>query len=457
MPQKAHIGDLLPPSRGVIEVRLRDMNQLFDTLDPSPFREKDLDARAEAYIVESARELARTSVCSLAVVLDEPKSVDDERALEDAVRAHFARRSSSLQRKLRQLLRRGLISLGIGVTFLVSFFIAAQVIKQLLGESSATTLFREGLLIVGWVAMWRPLEIFLYDWWPIVGERRLSDQLSAIPVRIVSSDPGVPNPSRAPQLTQEAAALARCDNEGGRVATLHQPPDPKLLAQTASNDPSKHQALYVGLTVVIQAALLAGLVLFVVRRDWENVFLTLSVIVLDVVPAFVMRRYRIYVPPEFQLVALGFVFLTLFLGSARDFYYHFWWWDMALHAGSGFLFGIVGWIVLFLLNQTDRLPKGIRPAFLCFFGVTFAVFVGVLWEIFEYIIDSIWPHINMMSNETGVADTMQDLIVDTSGAILVGIMGWVYSRTGKYSFLVDAVRGFMQRNPRLFGRRSAPR
>jgi hypothetical protein len=113
--------------------------------------------------------------------------------------------------------------------------------------------------------------------------------------------------------------------------------------------------------------------------------------------------------------------------------------------------------VLFWLNQTDRLPKDIRPAFLCVFGVTFAVFIGVLWEIFEFIVDSIWPHINMMSNETGVADTMQDLIVDTVGAILVGFMGWAYSRTGKYSFLVDAVRNFIRMNPHLFGKRSAPR
>jgi hypothetical protein len=347
-----------------------------------------------------------------------------------------------------------LISLGIGVAFLAVFFIIAQVIGRLLGENSLATLFREGLLIVGWVAMWRPLEIFLYDWWPIVGERRLSDRLSAIHVRIVPSDPGVPNTPAPGQNTNEGSTLAR-ETEGGRLSTPDQPPDPKIPAQTTSNDFSKR--IFVGLTLVIQAALVIGLVLFVLRRDWENVFLTLTVVVLIVVPAFVMRRYRVYVPPEFQLVAAAFVFLTLFLGSARDFYYHFWWWDMVLHAGSGFLFGVVGWIVLFLLNQTDRLPKGMRPAFLCFFGVTFAVFVGVLWEIFEFIVDSVWPHVNMMSNETGVEDTMHDLIVDTLGAILVALMGWAYFRTGRYSFLVDAVRGFMRRNPHLFGKEGVSR
>src|SRR5690606_25136735 len=105
--------------------------------------------------------------------------------------------------------------------------------------------------------------------------------------------------------------------------------------------------------------------------------------------------------------------------------------------------------------QTDRLPRAIHPKFLCFFGVTFAVFAGVLWEIFEFAVDSTWPHVNMMSNETGVADTMHDLIVNTLGAILVALMGWAYFRSKRYSFLVDAVRGFIQKNPRLFPKKGA--
>jgi hypothetical protein len=453
MPQKPDAGHQSPPSTGIIAVRLREMSQLFDALDPSPFHEKDLDRRAEEYVVESAKELPRKAVCSLRVIFDEPTGIADERDVEEAIRAHFARRSRVLRRELRQLLRRGWISLGIGVAFLAIVFVIAQVTGRLLGESSLATLFREGLVIVGWVAMWRPLEIFLYDWWPIVGQRRLFDRLSAIPVRIVPSDPGALNWPAAIQSAHEATALARWEGEGGRVLAVDQSPDSKLPAQSMINDSSMPQSVYVGLTLVIQAALVIGLVLFLVRRDWENVFLTLTVIALDVVPAFIIRRHRIYVPPEFQLIALAFVFLALFLGSARDFYYRFWWWDMVLHAGSGFLFGIVGWIVLFLLLQTDRLPRGIGPGLVCVFGVTFAVTLGVLWEVFEFAVDSVWPHLNMMSNETGVADTMHDLIVDTVGAILVGFIGWAYSRTGKYSFLVDAVRGFMRRNPHLFRKR----
>jgi hypothetical protein len=227
-------------------------------------------------------------------------------------------------------------------------------------------------------------------------------------------------------------------------------------ADTPAPDPSQPHRLIIGLTVLIQAWLALGLIVFLVRRDWENVFLTATVIGLIVFPGLVLRRSRVHVPPEFQLIAAAFVFLSLFLGSATDFYYSFWWWDMALHTTSGFLLGIVGWLVLFLLLQTDRLPRGVGPGLVCVFGVTFAVTLGVLWEVFEFAVDSLWPHINMMSNETGVADTMHDLIVNFIGAVAVGLMGWAYSRSGRFSYIVDAVRRFMRRNPRLFGGEDHP-
>src|SRR5688500_4082183 len=106
------------------------------------------------------------------------------------------------------------------------------------------------------------------------------------------------------------------------------------ISPDAKPGDSKHQKIYVGLTIAIQAALVVGLILFILRRDWENVFLTVTVIGLTLFPAFLLRRYRVYIPPEFQLIAAAFVYLSLYLGSARDFYYRFWWWDAVLHTGS---------------------------------------------------------------------------------------------------------------------------
>lgn len=212
---------------------------------------------------------------------------------------------------------------------------------------------------------------------------------------------------------------------------------------------ARDRSLYLKLTLGLQALLVVGAVLFVLRRDWENVFLTVSVIALTLAPAFLREKYRIIIPPEFQFISAAFVFLSLFLGSATDFYYKYWWWDAVLHTGSGFLLGIIGFIAMFVLNGTNRIPRGITPGFLCFFAVTFAVFLGVLWEIFEFIVDR-FTTANMQSQETGVVDTMQDLIVDTLGAVVVALMGWAYSRSGRYSFLADGVRKFLTQNPRLF-------
>jgi hypothetical protein len=176
------------------------------------------------------------------------------------------------------------------------------------------------------------------------------------------------------------------------------------------------------LTAAIQALLAIGLALFVIRRDWENTFLTITVMLLTIGPSLLRKRYRVVFPPEFQFISAAFVFLSLFLGSATDFYYKYWWWDMVLHTSSGFLLGIVGFLALFLLNQTDKIPQGMKPGFLCFFAVTFAVTLGVVWEIFEFVVDR-FTAANMQSTETGVVDTMEDLIVDTLGAIIVASMG----------------------------------
>jgi hypothetical protein len=222
-------------------------------------------------------------------------------------------------------------------------------------------------------------------------------------------------------------------------------------SSTAHTDPTREPNLYLVLTSLLQGLLVIGLILFLVRRNWENVFLTTTVILLTLVPLFLFRRYRVSIPPEFQLIAALFVFLSLFLGSAFDFYYKFWWWDLVLHTASGFLLGIIGFISLYVLNQTAQLPPELKPAFRCFFGFTFAVTLGVLLEIFEFGVDQLWPALDMQSTGTGVVDTMKDLIVDTIGALVVALMGYAYLKTGRYSFIGDGVQSFLRKNRRLLG------
>jgi hypothetical protein len=226
----------------------------------------------------------------------------------------------------------------------------------------------------------------------------------------------------------------------------------RVHADARARDDGTRDRVYLAITAVIQTICVIGLILYVLRRDWENVVLTAIVVLLTLAPALLYRRYGILVPPEFQLVSALFVFLSIFLGSVRG-YYSFWWWDVVLHTSSGFLLGIVGFLCVFLLNRTDRIPREMRPVFVCFFAVTFAVTLGVVWEIFEFACDRIAPGMDMQgAKETGVRDTMHDLIVDTLGAIVVAAMGWAYLRSGRYSFLADGIRRFVAKNPKLFRR-----
>jgi len=177
-----------PSGSDVIEVRLRDLGQLFDSLDPSPFAKQDLDPRVARYIVESYQEISPKSVRRIVFHLDQiPAGSDAARTVEAAVHDHFAREALKFERELRSLLRRGLVSLVIGLAFLVAMVVIEEQIDRVLGQAGIGPLLTQGLIIVGWVAMWRPLEIFLYDWWPIQGRRRLRQRLCALPVRLEGS------------------------------------------------------------------------------------------------------------------------------------------------------------------------------------------------------------------------------------------------------------------------------
>jgi hypothetical protein len=172
--------------QAVIELHLREIAQLFDSLDPCPFYARDLDADAEEYIVASARELQDVKACSIVVHVDQPSSEPSEQTVvEEAIHRHFERKAQLTSRELRDLLRRGWISLVIGLTFLAALLAASEGVARGQGAGAFATVLRESLVIGGWVAMWKPLEVFLYDWWPIAGRHRLFAALSRVPVRLL--------------------------------------------------------------------------------------------------------------------------------------------------------------------------------------------------------------------------------------------------------------------------------
>jgi hypothetical protein len=175
----------ISPQPSVIEVRVPELKRLFNAIDPSPFHDKDLDPAAEEFIVSWAKELPRTAPLALVVHLDRAAGdTDDTAILADAVHEYFSQRALAFRRRLRFLFRTGRTSLLIGLAFLAASIAASDVLSTSLSNTHLASILREGVLIGGWVAMWRPLEIFLYDWWPIRAEAELSDRLAAMPVQI---------------------------------------------------------------------------------------------------------------------------------------------------------------------------------------------------------------------------------------------------------------------------------
>ncbi len=165
-----------------IEVRLRELSQLFNSMDPSPFIDRDLDAAAEEFIVSWARELPHQAELELVIHLATVPPPDRASGTEEAVRHYFASRAEIKQREYRQLLRRGRTSLLIGLLFMGGCVALGELALQVL-PGGWKSFAEVSLSVVGWVAMWRPLEIYLYDWWPIRGDQRLLARLARMRVR----------------------------------------------------------------------------------------------------------------------------------------------------------------------------------------------------------------------------------------------------------------------------------
>jgi hypothetical protein len=166
-----------------IEVRLRELAQLFNSMDPSPFVDRDLDAAAEEFIVSWAREMSPKGELELVIHLATPPVPDRATGVEEAVRHYFATRAEVKLREFRLLMRRGRASMFIGLLFLAICFGLGEV-APLAPLATWSEFVKLGLHIVGWVAMWRPLEIFLYDWWPIRSDQRLLERLARMKVRL---------------------------------------------------------------------------------------------------------------------------------------------------------------------------------------------------------------------------------------------------------------------------------
>lgn len=173
----------------VIEIRIRRLEQLFESLDPAPFCERTLHKDAERYIVDRASELPPRA--DLHLRIDAPGNVCVHSAdAIDAIHRHFQFAHDQAEHGNRRRMQAGRVALIIGLAVMsMSLSVRAFLGSWLMSPSGAAV--GEGLLILAWVVLWRPAEILLFERWESRQERRLFARLARIAVefRMVADDP----------------------------------------------------------------------------------------------------------------------------------------------------------------------------------------------------------------------------------------------------------------------------
>lgn len=182
----------------------------------------------------------------------------------------------------------------------------------------------------------------------------------------------------------------------------------------------KMLAAYWGMRILVASA---GL-FFLVTGDWVNTLLTIWITALMSAPAF-LRRYKVFMPFSLDFGIVAFVFLSSFLGQVQQLYDRFPPWDTFVHFQSGILFAVAGFVLVFIINERGSDKFRISPGFVAIFAAAFAIATGALWEIGEYLTDTVGlSHLW----QAGLDDTMLDLAADSIGAAIVGIVGYLWMK-----------------------------
>ncbi|MCB0413038.1 MAG: hypothetical protein KDD50_01810 [Bdellovibrionales bacterium] len=168
--------------KAVIEIQVENIQQLFDERDPAPFRERDLDDDAVEYIDLAAQEIGIDRVGKIRIIVNSD-TVLDSVVIKKAVNSFFEYESQIAARKIGLNLRGGFVSLMIGLVFLTGSIIASLLFVR--SNNFMSLFLKEGLLLTGWVSMWRPINVFLYEWWPYAELKKRYFGLSQVDVEIV--------------------------------------------------------------------------------------------------------------------------------------------------------------------------------------------------------------------------------------------------------------------------------
>lgn len=214
--------------------------------------------------------------------------------------------------------------------------------------------------------------------------------------------------------------------------------------------PFPHQSserIFYVVIALIRASLVVAATWAIVLGAYEMVGMSVLAFGLTLLPRLFESRYRIYLPIEFHLVIVAFLYASVFLGSASGAYKAFGWWDIVLHLSSGIVLGFFGFIVLYILREQQKLRMSLW--WIAFFTFCVGLATGVLWEFYEFGMDQFFGK----EMQHGNFDTMTDLMTDALGAVIVAVGGYYHLKNVKVSLFTRAVHRFIAHNPKLFSKK----
>lgn len=210
------------------------------------------------------------------------------------------------------------------------------------------------------------------------------------------------------------------------------------------------------LTIILLITLIPAFFEALIQHNWTSLLLLIVISVLICLPVIVGKLLKIDIPLPLAIFAIAFLYASFFLGEFNNYYIKFWWWDILLHTSSGLIFGIIGFIVLYVLYKAKKIKTS--PKMIAMFSFAFALAIGALWEIGEFTVDSVLGPLSnnalmqTVVNGCGLTDTMKDLIGDSVGALFTAIMGYLYLKWDSGILVKSAAKEFKKDNPRFFNK-----
>ncbi|MDJ0640563.1 MAG: hypothetical protein QNJ20_17195 [Paracoccaceae bacterium] len=196
---------------------------------------------------------------------------------------------------------------------------------------------------------------------------------------------------------------------------------------------------------VVWTALLVSAFTALLLGRFSLAFVSLATLALSLLPLVLARRLSLHLPMPFLLATTIFIFASIVLGEAFDFYNRFWWWDLALHGSAAIGFGLIGFLFVFMLFEGDHFAA--PPSALAFISFCVAMTIGALWEVYEFGMDQFFG-LNMQ--KSGLDDTMGDLILNALGGIAASVVGYLYVRYRSGGILGRGLEQFINLNKRYY-------